>query len=360
MIIYWILFLIPALGLISPMHKNLLSNRVVWAGILLFYSSIIGFRREVGGDWWNYLMKYEWGQITQTAFIANIKHTSIGYEFVNYFASYFKLSIFSINLLCGLIFMYAILNLAKRQPSPFLGLLIAVPFLIIVVSMGYVKQAFGLSFTILAIIALSDKKYFYFSINMLLAFLFHKPAIIILPVILFLGNKKIYYLAAVFTLLLIISLIFPYFREIFGGVFRAFLVLIDQYIINKEYKLHSTGAFLRISMTFIAAIAFLIFRKNLSTNDYETKIFLFYSLSVIAIYPFLIFKNTWTVLDRIHIYLVPLQIFVFSRIPFIPMFSKIKNNLILSTVAFYALALFVWLNFGKWSSSWVPYKFFLI
>ena len=66
-------------------------------------------------------------------------------------------------------------------------------------------------------------------------------------------------------------------------------------------------------------------------------------------------------IDRLALYLLPLQLVVFSYLPDAFTNDKeLKKLIILFIVSYYGLVLFVWLNFGVHSQEWLPYKNILI
>jgi hypothetical protein len=63
-----------------------------------------------------------------------------------------------------------------------------------------------------------------------------------------------------------------------------------------------------------------------------------------------------TGVDRVALYFIPLQMFVFSRLPFIASNMNTYKTIVYSTVAYYVLVQFVWLNFAANASYWLPYR----
>ena len=65
-----------------------------------------------------------------------------------------------------------------------------------------------------------------------------------------------------------------------------------------------------------------------------------------------------TAVDRVALYLIPIQIFVFSRIPRLAGGNiRVRTLLVLGVIAYYAAVLFVWLNFATHAQYWLPYQF---
>jgi hypothetical protein len=83
-----------------------------------------------------------------------------------------------VNLVCGLLTVWGVAALARREPQPWLALLIAIPYLIIVVGMGYTRQAAALGLVMVGLASLlNDRKHSHGCCSgTALAALFHKSA----------------------------------------------------------------------------------------------------------------------------------------------------------------------------------------
>ena len=55
MTMYWLLFLWPMLAVLSPNRLTPGGRRLVWFVTAILFVVVMGFRHEVGGDWFNYL-----------------------------------------------------------------------------------------------------------------------------------------------------------------------------------------------------------------------------------------------------------------------------------------------------------------
>jgi hypothetical protein len=66
-----------------------------------------------------------------------------------------------------------------------------------------------------------------------------------------------------------------------------------------------------------------------------------------------------TAVDRVALYWIPLQLFVWSRIPDALASSNAGKLFWTTSVVFYSTAvLFVWLIFGDHAVYWLPYQFY--
>ena len=251
--------------------------------------------------------------------------------------------IYAVNTICGAIFMTGLMIFSRRQPNPWLAIAVAVPYLIVVVAMGYTRQAVALGFVFWGLAALDRKQFKQFLILIALATTFHKSAVLMIGLGIFLqGNGKVIRTFAVIA--------------IGVGLYNAFLSdyqddLWKNYV---EVQMESQGALIRVAMNFIPAIIFLLYRKEWKKqyNDYP-----FWAMIALgSIGSVFLVTLASTAVDRIALYFTPIQVVVFSRLPFL---LRNKFNLQLITfgiLVFYLLVLYVWLNYATHARYWVPYN----
>jgi hypothetical protein len=65
-----------------------------------------------------------------------------------------------------------------------------------------------------------------------------------------------------------------------------------------------------------------------------------------------------TALDRLGLYLLPLQLLVFCSVPDALGSQYRRKPWVLTVVAYYALILIVWLNYANNAYAWLPYRFY--
>ena len=149
----------------------------VLAGVALTVT--IGLRYQVGGDWNNYLAYLAVMGDWELAEV--LAYGDPGYMLLNWFAGRNDLGIWFVNTVCGGIFSYGLIAFARSQPRPWLALAVAVPYLIVVVAMGYTRQAAAIGFAMLGFVRLGKGSFLKFAICITLAATFHKTATLLLP-----------------------------------------------------------------------------------------------------------------------------------------------------------------------------------
>jgi hypothetical protein len=71
----------------------------------------------------------------------------------------------------------------------------------------------------------------------------------------------------------------------------------------------------------------------------------------------LLFTNSSTAVDRLALYLIPLQMFVWGRLPSaFPDRGRLNIQISIVIIAYSAAIQFVWLNYAANSFAWLPYK----
>jgi hypothetical protein len=119
----------------------------------------------------------------------------------------------------------------------------------------------------------------------------------------------------------------------------------------------SQGAAIRVIMSTLAALVLWIARGRLQFSSIEWKIWRNYSLASLVSLLMLAVSPSSTAVDRLSLYIIPLQIAVISRIPLL-FRSKMFGTVVIALYCF--MIQFVWLNFAQFANKWVPYHFYPI
>lgn len=344
---YWLLFSVFAAGSLQyrPRESGSQSARLLWAAGLLT-ALMIGFRYNVGGDWVAYQQMYE--SVLYLRATAVIGMSDPGYMLLNWLAGVLGAEIWFVNLVCGLVFSWGLVRFANRQPNPWLAIAVAVPYLVIVVAMGYARQAVAIGIILAALSELHRSSLLRFALYVICAAAFHKSAVIVIPLVALAATRQRITNVAMLAL---------------TGVLLYYLFVaeaVDQVMMNyvgAEYS--SQGAAIRISMNLPPAIIFLFYGRRFKLPEQTYKLWRNFALGSFVALTFLIFTPSSAAVDRISLYLLPLQIFVFSRIPDVFRYRGGGNpQLVLAVLIYSALVQFVWLNYAEHSNYWLPYRLY--
>ena len=351
MVIYWVIFIMATLLALNEkafeykgVKQTIFNIPVAWLFLPLFVCVVIGFRFEVGGDWGAYLKYYE--RIEGVSFENVWLMKDPGYQVLNYIGYNVGGGIYTVNFLCGLIFVSGLMKFCSMLPRPMLGFVTAIPYMTIVIAMGYSRQACALSLIMLAIHSLMNVSIFRFIFWVVIAALFHKSAVLLMPVAALLNSKN----RLVSILWILLAVVLSYITLLQDSV--------DGFYTNYvEANYQSQGALIRIAMCLVPSLIFIVFKKRFDMSLKEKQLWYWFALGSIGAFTLLLVSSASTAIDRVALYLLPIQLVIFSYLPEV-LGNRNKNIWIILICSYYALVQFVWLVFADNRSVWVPYQFY--
>lgn len=349
MLPYWFLFLLPACMAASPPRAaSVAPGRLplLWRAMFIVLVLAIGLRHEVGGDWYNYLRHLD--NASQQTFLEALGAGDPAYSALNWFSAYADLGLYFVNSACALVFTWGLVAFCRAQPRPWLALVVALPYLVTVVAMGYTRQGAAIGLAMLGLVALSDQKILRFIVFVGLAATFHKSAVILMPLAILAGSKR-----RGWTVLWVgvSSLLF------YVLLLQDSVVSLTEGYLDAEYA--SSGATIRIAMNSVPALMFLLFRQRFALSPADRSFWTWMSIAALAFIALLVVSPSSTAVDRLALYWIPLQLYVFSRLPNAMGRPNGRNDLsVCLIVAYSAAVLFVWLSFADNAFAWLPYQFY--
>lgn len=342
MLPYWLMFFVPLWALLVRYRLPERQQAIAWAVVGTLFALMIGLRHEVGGDWFNYLGHFE--MVERMSFMDALGRGDPGHYVLNWLVIQLGGNVYWVNLIYGCILMCGVVVFCRRQPWPWLGMLVAVPYMLVVVGMGYSRQAVALGFALLGLVALGEHRIRMFVLWIALGALFHKSAVLLLPIAV-LASSRNRFLSGV---MIVASTALMYYLLLADSAETMW----TNYV---EAEKQSQGGLIRVIMNMVPAVILLIYRKRLVPDPQERKLWMWIAIFAVACVPLVALAST--AVDRVALYLIPLQIYVFARLPRLASTTKPRTALVLGIVAYYASVLFVWLSFANHSNYWVPYQF---
>ena len=352
---YWLLFAFPALLALGMGSRPIMRTDGTLPvrfdpailAMLILLIVMIGLRYNVGGDWPNY-QRYLVNSIYMD-YAAALVHADPAYAVLNVMATELGLGIAFVNTVCATLFALGLVIFCGSFPRPWLGLACAVPYLVIVVAMGYTRQSVAIGLAMIGFAALRRGSFVRFCVLVLAGAAFHRTAIVVIPLIALLRFRN----SLVRVLLALCVVAFGYLTLLAD----SFQNLYENYVVA-QYQ--SAGALVRLTMNLIPSLLFLAYRKRFVISLHERQ--LYSLLSYLSVGAFLAFFATpaSTALDRLALYLIPLQMFVFGRLP-----NAMSNRpatqsaIAVLIIAYHAAVLFVWLTYADNAYAWRPYRSFL-
>ncbi|MEZ9057279.1 EpsG family protein [Vibrio pelagius] len=319
---------------------------VTWLVMFIFLTLLIGFRHVVGGDWPSYLRHLEVAR--SVSFLGLFTLKDPGYQILNYISIHLGGGIYTVNLISGSIFSLGLVLFCRTLPRPMLGVLTAIPYMTIVIAMGYTRQSIALGLVMIALTSLIHKSIFRFILWVILAALFHKSAMLFIPLAALLSSKN--------------RLLNVFWVGIAAAISYKVLLADDVEVLYSNYiesQYHSEGALIRVIMCVFPALLFFYFQSLFNMSSKEKKLWSWLSILSIFSFTLLFLTAASTAVDRVALYLLPLQLVVFSYMPEI-LGNRGKSNIhwVLLICIYYASVQFVWLFFAHHAHAWLPYQFY--
>jgi hypothetical protein len=181
------------------------------------------------------------------------------------------------------------------------------------------------------------------------AALFHKSAVLLIPIAILAKTH-----GRIWTTIWIGAI----------GVLLYYFLLaesVDKLMLNYvEAEYQSQGAAIRVAMNALPAILFLMYRRHFNLEGAQLNLWTYLSLIALGFVALLYVSPSSTAVDRVALYLIPIQIFVLSRLPS-AMLARYRAGQIvrIGVIGYSAVVLFVWLNFAAHAKYWLPYQMML-
>lgn len=334
------MIIIPLIAIAFPFRLNQESRLYGYMLAGLLYLFMIGFRHQVGGDWESYLAKY--AEMRDMDVSELLALGDPGYGLLSRFSGIFTSHIYFVNFVCAAIFIYGLIVFCREQPLPWLAVLISVPYLIIVIAMGYTRQSVAIGFELLAIVEISRQRFFRYILFIALGTLFHKSAIVLAPLgILAVTRHRLttILVIALSSVVLFFALVAEYYDTILFNYIDS----------NKE----SAGGLIRITMNAIPSIALLLFHRHFREQRYGG---FWFAIAIISIGMIPIVGIASTAVDRIALYFIPIQVYFYSKLPTLARHRVAAMILMFFIIAYSTMVQFVWLNYSDNAWAWLPYQ----
>jgi hypothetical protein len=352
MTVYWLLFAYAAvMALFFPLREQAGRLGPVLAGaIWLFivaYVAMAGLRHGIGGDWDTYDDIYD--EIAISPWRQALQVTDPGFSLLVWLSSLAGWGIYPVNAVCAGLLALGVARVALGTREPWLAILASVPYLLIVVGMGYVRQAGAIGLMLLALDALGRNR---------------RAATIIL-----LGGAAAIHATS--------GILFPLYGQMMVrgrpllrlalaalGV-AAFLYLLadrfDKYELGYiENAYDSAGAAVRLTMSALPSLLLLARWRYFPVTGPARGIWLGLALANMAAVVALELSPSSTAVDRLGLYFSPVQVVVFgSLLDLVPLPRAATYLARILVIALAGAVQLVWLVLATNASAWVPYHWIL-
>lgn len=350
---YWLLLAFPALAaLAAPTrregHQIGLGFGLMLGAMVLGYTLLALLRYRVGADWSAYARMYEFASTSDLAGTMRIADPL--FATLLWLSARLGLGIYFMNGLCGFLLVYGVCRVSVRMREPWLAVCAAVPYILIVVGMGYIRQAAAIGTILIALASLARGRTYLAVAQLVVAALFHSTSVLVWPLFaLAIAHRNRLRLTLVIT----------------GGALGFYFLvtrLLNQFsnvYFQAEYE--SSGAIVRILFSVAASLLLLVRWRSFAVGERVRVIWLGMATANLVCFVALFVSSSSTAIDRISLYFAPVQILVYGNLPQFLGFSRRTGFLIrfLALATIVAVQL-VWLVFATHADKWVPYRSILM
>lgn len=316
-------------------------------GLKLFFlllTVFVGFRYEVGPDWWPYLGLYEW--VSAQKFADSLGRSDPAYVLINFISGKVGGGIVLVNLICAIFANTALYLFCRSQTRPWLAAFILTTSFVFVHVMGITRQGVAISIFFLAVDRLAKGRSHQYVGLVILAATFHTSALAMLPLLFVVGRYGFF-------------LKFLFFAT--SALVIGYYVAVDMSAdLQRRYfdrELSSSGIYFRFVFHIFAAFTFFLFQARMMLTDSERKIYRYLSLAAVILFALAFVSPSTTVIDRIAFYIIPLQVAVLSQIPnLLSASNRFYAPGLIFVLLLYSASFAVYFSLGKNAEDFLPYR----
>lgn len=319
-------------------------RQVLYWILLIALFLFAGARWEVGCDWSGYLYHYQFwqpGSLDQA-----IRLSEPGYWITLDLIKLWNLPYPYLNLATSAIFFLGLHLMARRQPNPLAFLALAFPILIINMPMSGIRQAAAIGFVMMAYLAFIDRKLVLFLALVTGGVAFHSSALAFLLLAPFVNGR------------------FSRRNVIVGGLLALpgayFLLQSDaaelaqtRYI---DTGVEAAGSAFRVGLLSLTGLLYFLYVEARWRKAYpaDHKLVSLGALMMLGL--FLTVPVSSVIGDRFAYYLIPIQLMIFARLPYL--FRGAKRD-VFGIAPYVALTLLfiVWTQYSAlFRGCYIPYQ----
>jgi hypothetical protein len=348
MLPYLAIILIPSLFALLGGRRILIAN---WFGMFLAYLAFTGLRHEVGPDWWQYKqLHYFTGK-------ADFWEVALNAEPFSYLLFWFSdqsgMGVYFSNLVAAFILLFGVYAFARKTVNPWLAILAASPYLIIVVGMSGIRQGMAAGIVLIILSKWKDCGFIKRLSYIFVAALFHTSALV--NSIFLITQLRLHFLYRAFLGIAVFSV-----TTFFGtslSIFADNVIKYEQRYIDDPQGAASLGSLFHITMIVIPAALGFIFRKRIATYVNSPSLLIFGLYAAIAVVGVNFFSSTAASRLTIYLYFIPMMVY--------PAFTHafgLANRQVMTAaiVILHLLILIAWFLFANNADAYIPYQNLLL
>ncbi len=309
----------------------------------VFYVLFVGLRYEVGADRWAYAYMYD--NFASSSFKEVLEGPEPAFGIINWFIGQLGAGdsgIYWVNFSIAIIFVSGLVRFAKTTQLPFLALISVTPYLVIAIGMSAARQsaAIGLVFHLMA----SWRQGLAYKVSLsTLATLFHNSGIMSFIFVLQSLKMRLWVRLLLYGLAAVV--LYPVLMQTDAALKYQKTYLEDNIV--------SSGALMHALLNVIPSVIYLVFWRQWRARFGASELLLL--LAVLSILSVFGVGVSSTGVDRLALYLSPIQMMVYGSLPFLFGYQY-KTQLTVGIIAIQLLIMFLWLSYANTAEPFLPYQ----
>jgi len=347
-------YLIPYIFLVflSLANNRKFSNFTgifIWIFLVIF----IGFRFEVGADWFNYKLSVERAEdITYSDLL--LSAFSPGYALLLKICAKYNWGVYGLNIINAGVFSGGLIYFCKKLKDPFLGLIASYPYLIVVVSMGYITQASAIGIILIGLTFYQNNNTKAFYLSIALATMFHNSAFlcVLIPLIdrLRLIKRKSSLISLSLLTFVFAILYIRYLGDYFASYYNSYF----------SQQIEAQGGLVKLLVLMMYAITFIVLRNKFQLSKQQKNLLFSLSILSISLFFFSLTIEATVTTYRLSLYFYSLQLYVTVYFAYSRFLNISANVWKFFFYLYNFLFLAIWVLFANHAYAWIPYKNILL
>lgn len=340
-------FALLSLPSILAMASRRTAGWAALAPVFLIFVIIVGFRYHVGMDWRNYeAIHFAMGTRSLESALFGQEPLSNGLFWIS--KHYFGGSMLT-NLVAAAILLVGVFALASRTADPWIAVVAATPYLIVVIGMSGIRQGMAMGVFLFALSRWHESTTTRRMIYVFIASLFHASALILTIFVVHEMKMRTVYKISLGVAFGVVGAYFATQSDIYARNIAFY-----EYAYVGENRVDAPGAVMHLAIVALPAAIFLALRK--SRMSYLNDVGVVYLGSAITLGLFLLLPISSMAVSRLSIYLQFIPMIVYASLvhAYGPS-SRIPIRF--AIVALHFLYLFVWLNYANNAAAYRSYYF---
>lgn len=328
-------------ALIGRVHRPVW---LLWSFAFLSIVLFVGLRHHVGMDWNNYLRMIS--DVENARDLAILLGTTEPlYAVLLAFSAWTGGGMYTANFISAAVTIFGVMYFARRTPEPWLALLAAFPFLIVVIAMSANRQALAVGIIMFAVARWTDLGAVARALIIILAAQFHTSALLFLVFIML--DLKIHKELKFFGALLSAGLAIYLLQSSGADEYYS-----QAYGIGQATQVQSSGAWIHVAMNALPASLYFLWPRYRPLL-FPTALLRNLAFAALATLPLVLVASAAA--GRLSIYWFPVSMWVWSALPStLPPQSRRPIRLLICALMMGLL--FGWLSFANSSIAHIPYS----